>query len=258
MEMKNERPRLYYLETHLCDHCNLNCKGCGHFSPLVSEIFADLEQFTKDMWEITSKIRVDQLRLMGGEPLLHPQVNEFIAVAREAFPKTDIRIVTNGVLLPTMPKSFWETLRNNRIVVDMSKYPVVGNKFAEYLDLLDDNDIPLGIIHLSKRFYSQTNYNGDSDIKETYYNCGSKNCVNLWHSKIYNCPACYVSYFNEYFNDDIPVPEGIDIYKFSGEEIVEKMYKPISQCKFCDTKNLKCFDWAQSANKFEEWFIREA
>lgn len=30
-------------------HCNLNCKGCGHFSPLASESFLDLETFENDL-----------------------------------------------------------------------------------------------------------------------------------------------------------------------------------------------------------------
>ena len=29
----------------IVDHCNLNCKGCGHFSPLASKSFLDIETF---------------------------------------------------------------------------------------------------------------------------------------------------------------------------------------------------------------------
>ena len=32
----------------IVDHCNLNCKGCGHFSPLASESFLDIETFEND------------------------------------------------------------------------------------------------------------------------------------------------------------------------------------------------------------------
>ena len=33
----------------IVDHCNLNCKGCGHFSPLASKSFLDLETFENDL-----------------------------------------------------------------------------------------------------------------------------------------------------------------------------------------------------------------
>ena len=39
-------------EYHLNDHCNLNCKGCDHFSPLAEEKFTNYEQFEKDMFSL--------------------------------------------------------------------------------------------------------------------------------------------------------------------------------------------------------------
>lgn len=31
----------------IVDHCNLNCKCCGHFSPLAQKSFLDKETFEK-------------------------------------------------------------------------------------------------------------------------------------------------------------------------------------------------------------------
>ena len=46
------KPALPYLEVHLVDHCNLNCKGCGHFS-LIGEVwFADLDKYVQDMSQL--------------------------------------------------------------------------------------------------------------------------------------------------------------------------------------------------------------
>lgn len=82
---KLDKPYLRYLETHLCDHCNLNCKSCTHFCPLVTEpTFTDLEQYTKDIRTLSKKLAIRTIRLMGGEPLLHPQVNDFIRVTRSS------------------------------------------------------------------------------------------------------------------------------------------------------------------------------
>lgn len=45
--------RLPYLEFHVADHCNLNCKGCVHFSPLVPrEKFADYETVRQDLLQL--------------------------------------------------------------------------------------------------------------------------------------------------------------------------------------------------------------
>lgn len=242
---KKSFPVLPYLEIHLCDHCNLNCKGCGHFCYLVrDEIFTDLEQFTKDINELSKKIFIKQIRLMGGEPLLHKQVNEFINITREAYPKSDIRLVTNGILLPTMKEDFWETCRKNKIKIDMSKYPIVGNKFAEYLDLLDDNRVSLGQIHLAKRFFSQRNPKGDSDYKKAFSACISKKCVNLWHSKLYICPAVFRYYYNQNNEEKLEMPKGYDIYSLSGEEIMKYMNKPDNACRFCLLESIE-YPWEQ-------------
>ena len=243
-----------YIETHICDHCNLNCKGCGHFSPLVSEVFAEYEQYEKDINELASKLIIGQIRLMGGEPLLHPEVNKFIMATRKAFPETDIRLVTNGILLPTMKENFWQTLRDNNIRVDMSKYPVCGNKFSEYLDLMDDNNVTLCNINLSKKFFSQTNPKGDSNIIDTYNNCLSKHCANLWRSRLYTCPACYLHYCDEYFGTNYKIQDGLDIYALRGEEIAVNLNSPINQCRYCATETLKSFAWDQSKLELKEWF----
>ena len=41
---------LPYLEFHIADHCNLNCKACEHYSGLVhEEIFTNYEKFERDL-----------------------------------------------------------------------------------------------------------------------------------------------------------------------------------------------------------------
>lgn len=50
MPKENEKPYLVHLETHVCDHCNLNCKACNNFSPFVKEpSYADIGQFESDL-----------------------------------------------------------------------------------------------------------------------------------------------------------------------------------------------------------------
>ncbi|PKQ21426.1 MAG: hypothetical protein CVT65_18630, partial [Actinobacteria bacterium HGW-Actinobacteria-5] len=85
------KPVLYHFETHITDHCNLNCKGCSHFSSLCPSAFADIDEFSADMHRMANLFSaVRQIILLGGEPLLHPELIAFLRVAREAFPATRI------------------------------------------------------------------------------------------------------------------------------------------------------------------------
>jgi len=70
-------PNLEYLIVH---HCNLNCKGCNKFSPISEEYFADIVEFKKDIIKISELFNIQEFKILGGEPLLHPKLNKFINV----------------------------------------------------------------------------------------------------------------------------------------------------------------------------------
>jgi ABC-2 type transport system ATP-binding protein len=40
-------------EIHLTEHCNLNCKGCFHFSCIAEEEYLTKEEFERDISRIS-------------------------------------------------------------------------------------------------------------------------------------------------------------------------------------------------------------
>ena len=113
-----------YLEHHIVDHCNLNCAGCSHFSPLAEPWFEDFEDFKRDFTELSKVADVGMIRLMGGEPLLHPDVNKFLILTRQLFPNSGIQLVTNGVLLKKRKEEILETCNNANITICISNYGI--------------------------------------------------------------------------------------------------------------------------------------
>src|SRR5512139_246408 len=49
VERRLSKPALAYLELHVTDHCNMNCSGCGHFSNVAPDWYADLASHDRDM-----------------------------------------------------------------------------------------------------------------------------------------------------------------------------------------------------------------
>ncbi len=85
--VSGSRPHLHRLVVHLTDHCNLNCKGCTHFSNIAKPAFADPEQFEREFAQLETIFSgITEIYLLGGEPLLHPHVTEFMESARKHFP----------------------------------------------------------------------------------------------------------------------------------------------------------------------------
>lgn len=52
----------------IVDHCNLNCKGCGHFSPLAPKSFLDIGTFETDLRRLNELLNgeIYCLEIMGG------------------------------------------------------------------------------------------------------------------------------------------------------------------------------------------------
>lgn len=120
-----EKPEmLEKIDVHLTDHCNLNCQGCTHFSPLAQEFYLDLQDFKNDIGRLAALTgaKLGQMFLLGGEPLLHPQLMQFFQIAREFFPNTQIIIITNGILLPEQPDEFWLACKKSNIRIWVSLY----------------------------------------------------------------------------------------------------------------------------------------
>lgn len=91
-------PRLavYYVTMQ----CNLNCAYCEDFGARRNHQVTPTPSL-EDAKRILRVIRsgVDRLWLTGGEPLLHPQIGELLAHARNELKFREISLITNGVLL---------------------------------------------------------------------------------------------------------------------------------------------------------------
>ncbi|MDR0410118.1 MAG: radical SAM protein, partial [Spirochaetaceae bacterium] len=118
---KYQKKSELYIETHIADHCNLNCAYCSHYSPLVKEKFVDTVQYENDFKRLSElgADKVNFLRLMGGEPLLNDKLPALTRIARECFPKSRIQIVTNGVLLPKQGDEFWDVCSKYNIEISI-------------------------------------------------------------------------------------------------------------------------------------------
>jgi cyclic pyranopterin phosphate synthase len=86
------------LEINVVDHCNLDCVGCSHSAPLMARWFEDPDRLARALAILWKFYRTPLLKLLGGEPLLHPNISDIIAVAKKST-GSRLRLVTNGKLL---------------------------------------------------------------------------------------------------------------------------------------------------------------
>lgn len=261
--MRTTRRPLLFFDVEIVKHCNLNCRGCASLSPLADEEYLDLEEYSKDL-ECLSGLaegEVSHINILGGEPLLHPQVNEFLRVARAYFPYGIIRLITNGILLGKMEDEFWKVCRDNDITVSPTHYPIAIDYKSLEKRAREENVRFSYFGHLPKYggwVHTTLDLNGDRNEAHSFLHCWQANsCSVLDHGRLFPCPVIANSkYFNKHFNTNLRVSKRdyIDIYKVSSlEEIMDFFTRPVPFCRYCNTfKNQEC-DWGISKKNIDEW-----
>lgn len=266
------RPRkqhLAHVTVNIVDHCNLRCKYCDHYSQLVDEPkYMSIGTFKRDMLRLKQLCpELGGLTLEGGEPLLHPNLTDFMQVARNifGFHYTTIGIVTNGIRLLAMDDTFFDIARANDIKILVTKYPSdvcyeaiekrmkeKGLSYSFYLDPYSQKNgkkymikFPLDVSGRQPKY----NWMGCQQFHDA---------LALMDGRLYNCTQrVNVQYFNQKFGENLELSDddSIDIFKAeSWEEIAEFLRKPISFCRYCNVKNRgKPEEWSRSKQEMSEF-----
>lgn len=245
------RPTLDYLEFHLADHCNLNCAGCLHYAPFADKRLADVEVVRRDfarMRELFANVR--HVRIMGGEPLLHPQAVEFARIVREAFPRSKVCVVTNGLLLASF-RGLAELARL-KVGVDWTKYPPLAGKEAQIRTLCAQAGVSLRVTENSA-FMARLVPDGAVGIRKSFRWCRKRlYCPLLDNGRVYTCaPARFAPYYNKAAGTRLFAEPGLDIHKSTAREIMTYLMSPSFACRFC-ADSARTFAWKASC-KPEDW-----
>lgn len=230
--------------------------------PNVSyEEYIDIDELDRDLRRLSelSDGEVHHINILGGEPLLHPEIARIVEMVRQLFLYGNIYLVTNGVLLNRMDERFWKACKQCNIVIAPTQYPVK----LDYEEI-KNNVIAHGIQYQSFGqaadgwYHTVISESGDKNEIQQFLHCSNaNNCTVLEHGKLYPCPkAAKVRHFNKAFGDRFQQSshDYIDIYKAESlKEIMEFLSKPIPFCRYCDTFASEKIEWGVSHKEDSEW-----
>lgn len=251
------------LDIHLVDQCNLNCAYCSHLAPFADKFFLNPEKFERDLASIPMFVRnkFKYIYLLGGEPLLHPQVCDIIKIVRKYFPNKDIRFLTNGILLPKMDQSFYDCVRENNIFLDITQYPI---KFDySFINELKDISILTHKVDNGRDtgfWKQQLDPKGLQDYNYQYKFClnhRKKNCLQLDGTFLRCCPTEKHAHFLNNFQD-INIrnfkEDWLDLSKVKDiQEIDDWYYTPKKFCSQCVNDKWEPKEYQISERKLEEY-----
>lgn len=248
-EIDVRKPRLEYYEYHISYHCNLKCKGCGHYSNAVPKEFGNLETYKKDIVRLRELYAgVKRIRLMGGEPLLNSQLVDFCYISRQTFPDANIRVVTNGLLIPSIDIKLLQGMKENCVGFDITQYPPTSEIKERIALKCLENGIAVTISEPVTQFFSITNPAGNSNPQMEFEICVSRGCHFLENGKM---SVCAIPILNKKYlsmlDERIEVCEEdiINIYDDSldGFKLNQLLSQPVKSCRFCDNTHKKWFAW---------------
>lgn len=108
------------IEINATRHCNLSCRGCSHSSPLEKYSVLHPEEINSSLSELSRFLKAETVRIVGGEPLLHPKLGTLLCEVRESGIAERVCLVTNGILLDKIDKEILSCLDE----IQISLYPL--------------------------------------------------------------------------------------------------------------------------------------
>jgi len=93
------KPVLPFVETMITQSCQLSCLGCTNYSDLKHSGYVKWTDGKHDLEQWLEILDIPDFGIMGGEPLINPEVKQWLIGVRKLMPDSQIRFTTNGLLL---------------------------------------------------------------------------------------------------------------------------------------------------------------
>lgn len=248
-----------YIEFWATGHCNLGCKGCSSCSPIAQEWFLDVESIERDLSRLNElDIKIDNITILGGEPLLHPDLVSIMEAVKKVYPESRLGIITNGLLLLQMPETFWNACVNYDVKFSVTCFPVMSKDVKQNIKMIFC-DKKLEYRLTDKKWFNKILVkNNQEDLASIIRSCGCNKAYNLKGGEVSRCTVpMAVPLLNQCFNAGMIEGGRLDIYSVqSGKEIIDFLETPNESCRNCSAHPIKV-EWEKSDNppKLSDWII---
>ncbi|MDC4311764.1 radical SAM protein [Acinetobacter baumannii] len=231
-----------WLEIPISDHCNIKCKNCSHHSPFLDKNFYDVVEFSKHAEDLTKVAHFSGVMLVGGEPLLHPHITDFIKISRKVDLANMYGLVTNGLLVHKITDELYKEL--DYIIV--SVYPIIGDKFHDIDAILKAKSKKFNFKYHLKFFDYFYNIESEGltheEAEYTFKNCSRRKLSPMLHNGyFYKCmrPATTKEYLENRGDTNLPDFNSIDGINTNSKNLYHdiKRYmsseQPLESCTYC-------------------------
>jgi organic radical activating enzyme len=231
------------IEFNLAEHCNLRCTHCDQAAPMLATKFADLESFARDIEVLSTVLQAGELKFGGGEPLLHPQLVDFLRVAKDVQIANRLILLTNGTLLHKAPDELWDLIDGMWISI----YPGVKHRFDwDWIQqMADEHQIWVWrkeTPEFSERLLVEEIRNEEL-VRMVFQNCSLahlESCHTIHEGRYYMCsPSVWMEprlalrgiTFENRESDGVAIHDNASLYEDLDNLI--RRQEPLEACRYC-------------------------
>jgi organic radical activating enzyme len=231
------------VEFNLTEHCNLRCAHCDHASPLLPRRFANVDDYSRDLNSLSGVFHCHELKLLGGEPLLHPRLIDFLEQGRASAISDTITVVTNGVLLHRMPDEVFRLI--DKLWVNIYPGVTIQADFAKLRRSASEFGFRLKVrrINSFRQTLINTSHQDEHTIQKIYRHCSIAHvwsCHTVYDGYYFKCPAAAfleprlalkgLSVHNR-DRDGIPIRDNPQLAEQLAAYLEDK--RPLYACSYC-------------------------
>ena len=265
-----EKRKVEYIEFYITNVCNLTCENCNRFNNYSFKGWQKWDDYYPIYKQWAEQLDFTKIVIMGGEPLLNPDILRWASVLRKLWPHSGIEILSNGFRINKTP-GLYECLQYNFILLGVTIHntdtqDILDNEVNKFLKgkitsendfiLRDINDVKISkvvndefttsaVIKQGKNKF--TLHQTDPAVAFDHCTFAKNLCLHMIKGKLHKCgPVALFPEFDLQHNLELSpedkqlvhsyTPLTVDDYVLRGNDFFESLDKPIPQCKFCPEK----------------------
>lgn len=240
--LENGRIRTESFELHICEHCNLKCEECCNMSPFNSSKSMTLQEVESISSFVNENINPDVIKISGGEPLLHAQLDEIVQLVKFHNPDTKIRVTSNGLLFHKLNCKVLESI-DQLWISNYKSAPISTETLSQIKKLSKDHEIILNIKNVNefnRIFLTEPSVDLDQ-IQQIYNDCWMRHrCLMIRNNTFYKCTRA--AYIDDLLN--MKLGKNFNYSGMDGISLLESDFKkvaldylnstePLNSCKYC-------------------------
>lgn len=198
--LEGQQIRTESFEVHVAEHCNLKCRDCCNVSPFNAKKIISIEEIKEICAFVKTHLRPDVFKVAGGEPTLHPQLDELLQVIKASGAAPVVRVVSNGLLLHRMTDVFWQHI-DQLTISNYISAPVKPALLQQIKDKARQYEVVLNIKYVEQfnEIFVEEPIQDKERIQEIYNDCWMRHrCLIVRNGTFYKCTrAAYMDEFLE-------------------------------------------------------------